>query len=46
MTCELHYDTVKTCLLVFTYVVAERDKAGFELLWLKFVIARFVEVEE
>ena len=36
----------KTDLLVITYVVSERDEASFELLRLKFVVPRLVEVHE
>jgi len=35
-----------TNLLVFTYVVSERNEAGFELLRLQFHVTRLVEVKE
>ena len=37
---------LKTNLFVFTNVVSERDKTRLELLRLKFLIARLVEVKE
>ena len=37
---------LKSYLLVIAQVVAERDEAGFELLWLEPVVVRLVEVDK